>query len=282
MKHQITLSGIFLFVAAIFGGIFSYLFKGRGSLKVKSLVIYSAIFLILMAALGLVGLTEMETPFSTYICLQLMVLLLGVLHTWLLYKINRWPSRGSFWPELVFTLVVTFVGLTGFIWVFGWLNGKDYLNLFSTAALLFPLPYLVLKSFDYALGVPFPEYKKWFYSSTDIPQLEEFPDERVIVIALEFCRNPGDKVPVKSRAKAPLRMEFGSYYALFLNEYNEAHIGTPIQYLDDIKQDFGWTFYKKNKWWQLKKYIDPSDTFEQNKLRENDIIVAERHQIIND
>ncbi len=281
MKYQLTLSGIFLVLASMFAGIFSYVSKDNSSIKVKAIVTYSLLFLLLLSLLGLFGLSKMEKPLLTFINVQSGVLILGVLHCWLLFKINRWPQRDSFWPELVFTMFIGLIGLIGFIWVFGFFNGTDYLKLFSFSVILFSIPFLFLKTFDYALEIPALDYPKWHYSQDAVPEIETLPDDKVIVVALEFFRNVGDPTTVKSRAKAPLRMEFGSYFALFINEYNEANIGNRINYLDHSHQSYGWTFYKKPKWWQFKRYIDPKNTLNENKLAENDIIIAERHQIIN-
>lgn len=281
MKYQITLSSIFLFVAGIFILLFSYVKKDKASIKTKAVVIYSFLFLLFFSLLGLMGLSKMEKPLRMFINMQCATLALGVLHTVLLFKINRWPKRDSFWPELVFTVFVGCIGFIGFTWVFGYLNGNAYLYLFATSAILFPVPFLFIKTFDYAMQIPALDYPKWHYSQDAVPEIESLPDDKVIIVALEFYRNVGDNAPVKSRAKAPLRMEFGSYFALFINEYNEANIGKNISYLDQSHQSFGWTFYRKPRWWQLKRHIDFKNTLDENKLKENDVIVAQRHQIIN-
>jgi hypothetical protein len=60
-------------------------------------------------------------------------------------------------------------------------------------------------------------------------------------------------------------------------EYNEKNREKPVQYLNDNQQSYQWLFHvKPQRWWQSRRYIDPSLTIRENKINENFVIVSER------
>ena len=98
------------------------------------------------------------------------------------------------------------------------------------------------------------------------------------VLTFKLKKNMDDFEYTLIKFKSPLdRLTFGDLFYLYVDEYNEKHRDYPIQYLNKLNQPHEWIFYiKPSKWWQSKKYIDPSLTIRENKIGENFVIVSER------
>ena len=147
----------------------------------------------------------------------------------------------------------------------------------AVSALLFSLPFFILLSFNRFREIPPRAYKKWYYpAGSPMPDLDLLDLTKILVVQFEFPKQASDPQPTNFKAKAPVEMRFGELFFIFLNDYQEQHPDSPIQYLDDQNQPFGWIFYRKSAWWQSGKYFDPDLTFRENQVADNEIIICER------
>ncbi|MCC6599666.1 MAG: hypothetical protein IT223_03225 [Crocinitomicaceae bacterium] len=252
-------------------------FRSRQGVKRKT-VLYYAFGNLFFFALVMFLCDIMETdPVDTFIILQVVCLVLGTLHSIVLFKWFKWPKREGFWPEMLFTVFMMIVGIVGFLAVANWRGWVDYANLFSLAFLIFPIPFMVLKSFDYAWAIPPNIYKLWYYpSGTEVPNPMDYDlADHMKVIAFEFEPAEG-KTRMNIKIKAPERMELGHYFMSFIEQYNLRNPEQPIEYFDAQNTPFGWLFFVRNKWYQSSKVFDAELTINDNNIKENDVIVVER------
>jgi hypothetical protein len=143
--------------------------------------------------------------------------------------------------------------------------------------LSFFIPILVLYTFEAAYKIPLPVFTTWHYpvnQTIDLP--DERPNEKLVVIAFEIAKQSSEPVKTNFRAKGPEAMQLGDLYYHFLNDYNELHSETPIEFVDNYSSPQEWWFRTKPKWYQKNKILDPDLSVRDNKIKENTIIICER------
>ena len=257
--------------------------KARGSFQpyLKPTILYLLVFMLLVACIALTGFDAVfKRPGLIFILTQVLCLGLGILHLRLLPKYIKWAGgKKTFWLELLFTFVLCGFGYMAFVIVFKMLNRDGYHFLMASCVLWVPIVQLVYETFRKAVNIPVKVYKEWFY-----PMYAEMgdPDEEklkhMLIITFQFQKQEGDSFFTNFRAKAPVDMEFGQLFYYFINDYNERHPNSRIQYTNKNGEPCGWFFYRKAKWYQLGTgFIDDTKTFFANRIRENDVIVCLRN-----
>lgn len=269
---------IFFGVAAFLATIFFALKKDSKQISVKVFVIYTLSALLAFGLLGLTGLSSKVQPLKVYIGLQTGITLLGAIHAIALYKLSAW-QKDSFLHELIFTLYITVVSALAFVIVYSLCNNTGYSLIFSTAIILFIVPFLIGKTFEYLVAIPEEVYPKWFYpvnGDNDLPE-ELLEDTNVVIVEFRMLQTDKENSEViKSRSKLPLKIEFSRFFPAFIDAFNDKNPGRRIEYIDTNKQPHGWNFYLLPKWYQFKTYINPQLTIRENGIKENSIIIAER------
>ncbi len=142
--------------------------------------------------------------------------------------------------------------------------------------LWFFVPVLLLHCFDAAYEIPPPDYTRWQYpvnAAIDLP--DEKPNERLYVIGFEIAKKDIDRKRTFFRAKAPEGMKMGDLFYHFVNDYNDQYSETPIEYRNDNRVQ-PWVFRTRPKWHKFSRVLDPSLTVNQNRVKENTVIVCER------
>lgn len=266
----------FLFSALIFG-VAKKLRKLLNQDK-KKFLIYALLTLLTFALTGLLSAPVVlnDTPLSSFIGIQIIMLILGMLH---LYVMDKFFSieDSNFNHELLFSILILCVGLIGFVNVIN--NFRPLLSIiFIGASLFFIIPLIVRQLIISAYSIPVSIFKKWTYplnSKIKDPLSHELSNPEVI--SFEFQKNIDDNEVTNFRVKAPMNMEFGKLFYFFINDYNERHPQSPITYLNTNSQDpYSWNFFFKPNWLGLSKHLDFSKTVAQNNIKENDIIVCQR------
>ncbi len=266
----------FLFSALIFG-VAKKLRKLLNQDK-KKFLIYALLTLLTFALTGLLSAPVVlnDTPLSSFIGIQIIMLILGMLH---LYVMDKYFSieDSNFNHELLFSILILCIGLIGFVNVIN--NFRPLLSIiFIGASLFFIIPLIVRQLIISAYSIPVSIFKKWTYplnSKIKDPLSHELTNPEVI--SFEFQKNIDDNEVTNFRVKAPMNMEFGKLFYFFINDYNERHPQSPITYLNTNSQDpYSWNFFFKPNWLGLSKHLDFSKTVAQNNIKENDIIVCQR------
>jgi|JI10StandDraft_1071094.scaffolds.fasta_scaffold97348_3 hypothetical protein len=258
--------------------------RSKPGIDKKQVLKYSLLMILVFGLCTIFVFTNDSSVLTNYILIQVFSLLMGIAHCWLMYIWFKWTSRDSFWPEMWFTTFITLLACTAFM-LFGtyFMFGSDpaekksWVLWFGTGFIPFLIPYFVLKSFDFNWSIPQNQYKLWYHPLTDdIPDPMQYDlADHMKVIAIEL--DPNEKTVTKNiKVKAPERMELGHYFMSFIEQYNLRNPEEPIELRDSDGMAQGWIFYLKTKWYKSAKVFDADMTFNDNTIRENDTIVAER------
>ncbi|MBQ4821281.1 TssN family type VI secretion system protein [Aquimarina sp. MMG016] len=246
----------------------------------KKFFLYILVTLLLFAATALLSNEKVlnDIPLNSFIGFQVIFLLLGCLHVFALRKFfpDLSESITDFWSEFLYTIVTTLLGLFAFIMVVE-LYKPEYKYIFLASAIFFITPFMVVKLYEYAISVPMPIYKKWFYpidKKMKDPKAEELTNP--LVISFEFNKGENHEELSNFRLKAPEKMEFGKLFYFFINDYNDRHPEGEIKFLDDKNNPYGWVFYTKPKWFKAQNHIDFTRTVEGNNIKEDDVIICKR------
>ena len=282
-NERALIPGIVITVAAFLAGIFFFLNTGDKKISVKIFIIYTFATVALFVLLGLTSLIPIENPLNYFIGTQVGVLVLGIAHTWALAYLNGQDDDGNFWHEVVFTIYVLCLG--GFVYLF--IRGRygdpwEYNMFLLSTLIVFVLPFFFNKTYHYLVSIPDEEYEKWYFPvdknfDEDEDIEDDFAEKKTIVAKFEILgQKAGDDKLLYNEAYAPLRMELGEWFAMYLYEYNERKKGQQIEYLDAYGQPQGWNFYIKPKWYQSPRYLDARLTIGENEVSDKQIIVFER------
>ena len=256
--------------------------KARGSFKPyrKATLLYLLCFLLFFALIAIAAHPSIYTrPLTFFIFYQAYFLLLGIVHAYTMRSYLAWSgSRQSFWPELLFTIIVSLFGSIGFMLLYRIVNPNGLEMIMATSVCFFIVPFFFYHTFTSAVSIPPKIIRQWYYPVTG--QVEE-PDEskmkNLLVISFEFQKHTGDVHYTNFRAKAPTDMEFGLLFYYFINDYNERHESSKIQFINAGGEPHGWIFYKKPRWYSVfTEYIDTEKTIYINDIRENDVIICSR------
>lgn len=251
----------------------------------KKLFVYILLFAAGFTLVAFMGLRDViQEPFIMLVFFQLLFLMLGIVHTYTMYRHFSWDPGRFLLPELTFTCMVWLIGMVPFLFLYRTVRDGEYLYLALATSLFFVIPFLLIKTYESAIGIPEKEVKRWFYPLQSPP---EEPDERMLekplVIAFLMPKQPDDHQFTNFRAKAPAAMVMGDLFYFFMEDYNARNGGQPIEYADKYGRAHGWVFYFKPRWYLLyhKRYVDPDLTIAENRVKENSVIVCEREVYYN-
>lgn len=273
----VKISVLLFLVSALIFGVAKKLRKLINQDK-KKFLIYALFSLLTFALTGLLSAPVVlnDTPLSSFIGIQVIMLIMGLLHLYVMDKYFSFEDS-NFNHELLFSILILFIGLIGFVNVLN--NFRPLLsNIFLGAGLFFIIPLILKQLVISAYSIPMAYFKKWTYPLNNKirdPLSHELTNPEVI--SFEFQKNIEDHEVTNFRVKAPMNMEFGKLFYFFINDYNERHPQSPITYLNTNSQEpYSWNFFFKSNWLGISKYIDFSKTVAQNNIKENDVIVCQR------
>ena len=248
--------------------------------KKKQTVIY---ILLTMAATALIGLLGNErvlndVPLNVFIAIQIGFLVLGIIHVFVSREHFKLLSEepGSFWSEILFTLIVLMLGIVSYMMVLN-LYKDAYTFTFLSAVIWYLIPIFLVKTYEFSMFIPLPVYKRWLYpvgKYMNDPKDEELVNPQVI--SFEFHKDEKTEELTNFRLKAPEKMEFGKLFYFFINDYNLRHPESTIVYVDGTNKPHSWIFYKRPRWYLPMKYIDYAKTVESNGISEDDVVICKR------
>ncbi|MCW5518544.1 hypothetical protein J1N09_01745 [Aureitalea sp. L0-47] len=220
-----------------------------------------------------------DTPLNSFFGFQFIFLGLGILHIYILrrYFPDLSQEETNFWPEFLFTVAYLCVGLIAFVHVTNKFKSPFSL-VFMGSSLLFIVPLMVYKLYEFAFNIPVAIYDSWAYplgKEIKDPTKEELANP--LVISFEFKKHPTKGDVTNFRVKAPQAMEFGKLFYFFLLDYNDRHPESEIAILDDQTQKpFDWVFHYKPNWYSGIRHINFNHTVAANKIKENTVIICNR------
>ena len=247
----------------------------------KLAIIYALIVLVTFALIGLLSSSKVlnDTPLNSFFGFQFLFFAFGILHLYILRK--HFPDlsqdKSAFFPEFLFTLAYVCLGLIAFIQVVNRFK-SPFSYIFMSSTILFVLPTLFYKMYEFAMQIPVPIYESWIFplgKNIKDPTKEELINPKVI--SFEFKKTADDHEITNFRVKAPQAMEFGKLFYFFIIDYNERHPEGLIEILEDnSQQPIGWVFYFKPNWYSPLKHINFTQTVNANKITEDSVIICRR------
>lgn len=247
----------------------------------KQAIIYLIFVLLTFALVGLLSSSKVlnDTPLNSFFGFQFMFLGLGSLHLFILRKYFSELSKNKkhFFSEFLFTIAFLLIGLIAFHNVVGRFRAPFSL-IFMASSIFFLIPLLFYKLYEFALQIPVPIYNQWLYpvgENIKDPTKKEL--QNPLVISFEFQKKPDENDITNFRVKAPENMEFGKLFYFFINDYNEKHPESKIDFLkSDNQEPHGWIFYYKPNWWSSLKHISFDNTISWNNIKEDNVIICQR------
>ncbi|WP_018628364.1 TssN family type VI secretion system protein [Niabella aurantiaca] len=221
--------------------------------------------------------------FTTFWLLSAVFLLLGILFLLLIHKkyfrARRDNRNRQLFAELLFGISIIFLCVAVFSSLQYFLKDRNFMYFPVLLCMLsFFIPVLLLHTFDAATGIPLPEYPAWRYPEQTIEMPDEKEGEHLYVIWFEIVKKiTGSGKRTFFRGKAPEDMLLGDLFYHFINEYNEDHSETPIEYGSQEKAA-GWMFRTRPRWYRFSKVLHADITVAQNHIKENTVIICERVQ----
>jgi len=246
--------------------------KEVGEFELKLNIVYLLTTALLLTSISLCSLMNAK-PTSLYILIYIVSALLGILHSFSMYKILKWSEKNSFLPELYFTLLATLLGIIGFVIVSHFALSLSLTLLHATAIVSFLFPFLVQKSYQFDLLVPDKEFKKWHFPD-EIKVMDKDIREHLL-INLVIGKTINSKENSIFTIRAPLHQSLGDVFCYFINGYNrQQEVNNEIQELEKDADDelLGWLFYTKSRISGRKTYLDPDRSVKLNGLNEKQIV----------
>lgn len=221
--------------------------------------------------------------FTTFWLLSTVFLLLGTLFLLLVHKkyfrARRDNRNKQLFAELLFGIAILFLCVAIFSSLQYFLKDRNFMYFpVLLCMLFFFIPVLLLHTFDAAISIPPPQYLSWQYPEEAIEMPDEKEGEHLYVIWFEIAKKiTGSGQPTFFRGKAPEDMLLGDLFYHFINEYNEDHSETPIEYTGQGKTA-DWLFRTRPRWYRFSRVLNADITVAQNHIKENTIIICERAQ----
>jgi hypothetical protein len=146
--------------------------------------------------------------------------------------------------------------------------------LICVIGLLVPISFY--ETYRRALAIPVISYPSWIFPLTeDIPIITDSDLRDPIVIGFRIQKQRNKPIYTYFRAKAPIKMDLGNLFYHFVNDYNERHPDTGIEYLAPDGNTSKWVFYRKF-WFFNIRILDPDKAIFMNRIKENYIIYCKR------
>ncbi|GAA4737548.1 TssN family type VI secretion system protein [Flavisolibacter ginsenosidimutans] len=251
----------------------------------KKPFVYGALSGILTSLAGYLAAYLLTNPFELFWYLGGIFLLFGIVHLLFVHKRyfggQKYDQNKVLVAEIVFGLSVVFFAIVVFSSLQYFLK-KDRDFLFYPvllSSLLFFVPLLFSHSFQAAFDIPATTFPTWHYplnNPIELPDPEDMPNERILVIGFEIAKKTAEGRKTYFRAKGPESMKLGEFFYHFMNEYNESYSETPIEYADRTLKPHEWWFSQKTKWFGGQRIYNPEISIRENGIKENTVIVCER------
>jgi hypothetical protein len=261
---------------------------------------YAGIFLLLALLTGALMWVLYERAampiFYIFLLGMAVFLLAGYVHAAKMYDL-LWAQRDAYNPEqdslakeTGFTFLLSAAMTAGCLALFAYLTQKWELAASMWGfLLLFPLPFMLTKTFDFLSQIPPKDFdKKWFY---EVFPFDETQWKRENMVSIGFSvadslkhENQWFRTKARFSIVIPRDQELRMIYRLALREYHKKKPSVPVQelgYEENITK-FWWLFYmpfvwwKPSTWWRKSYYLDPNESIANNNLRNGDFIVAKR------
>lgn len=273
---QYLLMPIFVAIAA---SVMVVLRKKNQLLSNRKLIFFVLLSGLVMAVPGLFGLLPGSfTPWA-YLVSQLLYVLLGVLFVQLYDQhFGDKVTRYAMGFRIALMSVIVLLGGYLFALLYNLLHpgGGGYTG--ATSLLAFFLPLLFQQTYLAFISIPFEIYKVWEYPQGAVEEIsfDGMDFNKLMVLELEFSRQPDDADRLRVKAKAPADISLGDWFRKFIDDYNYKFPNSAIVYEKGDGSMHGWVFYCKKSFFHRRRLLDPGQTISQNKIEEHITITSKR------
>jgi hypothetical protein len=254
--------------------------KKNAALSHKKWMVYVLLGALVLALPGLGGLVGNAFSPYWYLFAQVFYLAMGVLHVNLLGSLLP-PAKERktlVLPELLITLLCLVLGGWLFTLVFAWLSPfEGYAWASASSVLAFPVPLVFYYCWLQFTAIPLDIYKVWTYDSyRETPDFEGLDFDQLMVVSVEFTKQPehGERFAVK--AKAPADIALGDWFQRFIEDYNLKYTQSPVVVFDAEGEAYAWIFYTKPSFLYRRRYLDFDATMAANRVNEQVNIICKR------
>ncbi|NML37677.1 TssN family type VI secretion system protein [Chitinophaga sp. G-6-1-13] len=275
-KFYLMLAGV-MAVGSIIVALLSRYIKNFSLFKKKALLYLACMTLIFAVISSIPFLFTHKNLMDQYLFYQVWFLGLGILHCHFMYT-RFWANETTLGSELAFIVAIWLFGGVGFVLVNRFLDKDAFLYYpMLTSMFAFVLPTFVYKTFEKMMAIPVKVHKWWQYPMyKEVPEVNDDDMRDLIVIGLEMEKGNGDRNRTYFRARTPIKMDLGDLFYHFINDYNDRYPNTPIDFVDDNGQAYGWVFHLKPRWFGGAKTLDPHKAVFMNGIKENSVIICNR------
>jgi len=266
-------------IAGILGVIFFIRIALESSRKIftKTIITYTLVFLLLVAAtraLNYLNINNARINFSLY---QLIFLLMGILHCYLIVTRFFKGSSKAFLMGLIYTISITIIGGLALIFVFQFTDQLQENFLIASSLLIFPLPYIIYYTFYYGNSIPTPIYNTWSWPD-EPPDIDDYPEDDSFLLSLVVTPSSRGLRTKEIICRGPVNFKFGDFFYAAVAEYNERdNVTQKVEVLDEEQQPYGWMFFEKsNSFWKKDRMIDFDLSIYYNDLGDKSHIICKR------
>lgn len=251
--------------------------KKNQLLSNRKAVTYVLLSSVVFSLFGLSGFCGMYYMPQVFLFFQFIFLLLGFVN----YKLLNHFISGLKEKHIGFTLLIV-----GFQLILAWAIYTVLFNFTSDLQygiwaaspllllLFFPMFMMAYRAY---LQIPVEIYKMRVYKSDERHEPPQtFVDvESLSVYEIEVPRYVGDNNPIRIKGRALKSFIFDEWFGMVVTDWNAKKLNNQIEICNDEKP-YGWIFYTEQSFLKSRKYLDPDLSFEDNKLAENEVIIAKR------
>lgn len=279
MIQSIFLQYILLpLIALLLAGLMSVVAKMNPLINNKQLIIFILVSVFIVGIPGLLGIADNSFSPWYYLLAQVIYLFIGIgfMKGYNKYFHDKIRVYKTVFQILLLSIIMVLGGFV-FALVYNWLSNIH--NGYVAASCILTLPISLIFYWTYLafIDIPFDIYTVWQYpiGSAEI-NFDGLDFNKLMVLELEFGKQPDDLDRIKVKAKAPAEMPFGEWFKKFIDDYNYKFPNESIVYKDKQGEPHGWVFYVKKSFFHKKRLLDPALSIEKNNIKEHITIISKR------
>ncbi len=265
-------------IAVIAGWVMMVLSKKNKLLSNRKLIFFVLLSSLIMVVPGLFGLVDSTFAPWLYLVSQGYYLLMGILFVQAYeHHIGKNVEKHKVLLQVFVMLVIVLLGGYLFAVVYNLLHNDTVGYIGATCILIFFIPAIFYWTYLAFISIPFEIYKVWEYpSNTEEINFDGLDFDRLLVLDIEFSKQPDAEERLRVKAKAPADITLGDWFRKFIDDYNYKFPASTIEYIRPDGSMHSWVFYCKKSFLHSRRLLDPELTITENKIKEHIKITSKR------
>jgi len=238
------------------------------------------IFILSLIYLAMFFFQKQEYSLNNYFIFQAVILFIGIIHCFGFFKWISWAESFIGVKEILATLLLQVIGLT----MINYSSAIEFLPFlpqqYSWAIVFFLVPWLFMITFELYFSIPEKIYEGWKYPyGKEVPVIEVIDP---VKIKFYVAKQVGDADYAEFELNVPKQYSLGDFMHYFLHRYNyDKNPQSPIYVSKANKSDdlYSWMFYARGTNMYKNRVLDPSHSFCDLSIKDNEHIILERYSI---